>query len=360
MFNCKICDKEIKTEKGLSLHLNRYHKDELLKCFVWNDKISKSGNQKLRAKYSRESYYLNYLTKDKKPTCKICGKEVNFINYEKGFKKLCSKCNMGGFTLEKAIINHGEVDGKKMWESYCNKQSVTNTFEYKHKKYGWNKEQFEEYNNSRAITIELCVKRHGGEKGKEVYKEYCDKQAKNGNKLEYFIEKYGEIDGTKKYKEIVDNKRNTLDNFIKRHGKKEGIKKYDEYLNNSKSFYSKIATKLFKILINTINDDGKYYHSENEYGMMDIDNNTYYKYDFTNNKKIIEFNGEKFHPKTIDDINFQNPYKKELTSKEVWLRDRNKQKLAEDKGFEILYIWENEYNEDRDKVIEKCLTFLSK
>ena len=51
------------------------------------------------------------------------------------------------WTKEKAIKKYGEVDGLKKWEEYCKKQAISNTFEYKQNKYGWTKDQFDEYNN---------------------------------------------------------------------------------------------------------------------------------------------------------------------------------------------------------------------
>ena len=37
-------------------------------------------------------------------------------------------------TYEKTIARYGEIEGNKRWNNYKNRQSETNTFEYKHKK----------------------------------------------------------------------------------------------------------------------------------------------------------------------------------------------------------------------------------
>lgn len=78
-------------------------------------------------------------------------------------------------TLENFVAKYGEEEGKKRWDSYVNKCSVTNTFEYKQEKYGWTKEQFDEYNKSRAVTLALMIKRYGEEEGRMRYDEYCRK-----------------------------------------------------------------------------------------------------------------------------------------------------------------------------------------
>ncbi len=92
--------------------------------------------------------------------------------------------------------------------------------------------------------------------GEERYKLFCEKISKS-SKLESYIEKYGEEEGTKKYKSIcakkdsvsikhfskygdlaeelrakrIDSIKNTLSNYIQKYGEEEGTKKYN-VLNN--------------------------------------------------------------------------------------------------------------------------------
>lgn len=101
-------------------------------------------------------------------------------------------------TKEKMITKYGEEDGIKRWKSYCNKQSITNTFEYKHKKYGMTEDEFKEFNKSRACTLKLFIQRHGEEEGKKKWDEYCERQ-RYTTSLDYFIKEYGLDDGYKKY-----------------------------------------------------------------------------------------------------------------------------------------------------------------
>ena len=103
----------------------------------------------------------------------------------------------------------------------------------------------------------------------------------------------------------------------------------------------------------------KFYYGKNEFGMMDSKNKTYYKYDFVDNlnKKIIEFNGEYFHPKLENDPSFKNPYS-DVSSKDAWARDRDKELLAKNNGYDILYIWENEFRNNKDGILNKCIKFL--
>ena len=66
-------------------------------------------------------------------------------------------------TLKNLVKKYGENEGKLRWEKYRNLQAVTNTFEYKKEKYGWSREDFDKFNQSRAITEENLINRYGDE-----------------------------------------------------------------------------------------------------------------------------------------------------------------------------------------------------
>lgn len=77
-------------------------------------------------------------------------------------------------------------------------------------------------------------------------------------------------------------------------------------------------------------------------------------------KKVIEFNGDFWHgnpsfyePEYILEV--QN-----IKASDVWERDKIKQNKAIKKGYEILIIWENEYNKNPKQCIDKCIEFLLK
>ena len=74
-------------------------------------------------------------------------------------------------------------------------------------------------------------------------------------------------------------------------------------------------------------------------------------------KKIIEFNGEHFHPHEKHDINFKNPFNN-ITSEAAWEKDRLKEQCALDNGYKIYYIWENEILTDINNALNKCINFL--
>ena len=98
-------------------------------------------------------------------------------------------------TLKNMIQKYGKDIGSQKWQSYIKKQAETNTFEYKQKKYGWTKEQFDEYNQSRAVTLKNMIRRYGKEDGQRRWDEYCTQQKTAGISLEYFIETYSIVTG---------------------------------------------------------------------------------------------------------------------------------------------------------------------
>ena len=92
------------------------------------------------------------------------------------------------------------------------------------------------------------------------------------------------------------------------------------------------------------------------------DNNGFYRYDFTDlkNKKIIEYNGDDYHanPNKYKSYDFPNPFRKDLSAKEIWVKDNKKIQLANSNGFDVLVIWDSEYKKNKEEIINKCKNFL--
>lgn len=154
------------------------------------------------------------------------------------YKKICSMTV--GVTEKSMIKKWGEELGIQKWNEYKRKQSVTNTFEYKKKKFNWNKEQFDEFNKSRAVTLKNLQNKYGKELGEIYFNDYVEKQ-KLTKSHEYMINKYGE----EKTKAINQSKGQTLNNYIKRLGKIEGLKQYEIMLSHHKNYFSKVSQKFF-------------------------------------------------------------------------------------------------------------------
>lgn len=228
------------------------------------------------------------------------------------------------------IRKYGEVEGKKRWKSYCDKQALTNTFEYKQEKYGWSREQFDEYNSSRAVTIENLVKKHGEVEGMKVWQEYCDRQKYTAS-LEYFISEYGEDNGTKKY-----------DNFCQK--RLDGCG------------YSLISKKLFDELSKQLQNYTLLY-AENEFFIKDEVNKKYYLLDFYIKELNIgiEFNGDRWHanPNKYKAGDKPISFKDDQTAQDIWEKDERKNNFLKTKLNKLIIIWESElYKNGIDAMVE--------
>ncbi len=94
-------------------------------------------------------------------------------------------------TLKNMVIKYGEIEGIKRWNIYREKQAISNSFEYKRDKYGWTREQFDEFNKSRGSIGEnngnyglgyynVWVEKFGKEKANEMNKALSPLKAKGG------------------------------------------------------------------------------------------------------------------------------------------------------------------------------------
>lgn len=272
--------------------------------------------------------------------------------------------NTLAFTKDICISKYGEVEGLQKWNAYCERQSFTNTYDYKHQKYGMSKLQFDEYNRSRAVTLENLIRRHGDDKGNLMWAAYCKKQATAGCSLDYFIEKYGCVRGEEIYKNLCSTKAQTLSNFINRYGVDEGTRRYNSYIVDRGSIFSKISQDLFAILHNYTTNKVYYANNNNgvEFHVNDIERNRSYFYDYVDvvAKKCIEFNGDVFHgnPATYSENDTPNPFSA-ATCAEIWEYDKTKiNHLKKHMDIDTLVVWESDYRKCRTSVVEKCLNFL--
>lgn len=263
------------------------------------------------------------------------------------YKKICSM--IVGVTEKSMIKKWGEELGIQKWNEYKRKQSVTNTFEYKKKKFNWNKEQFDEFNKSRAVTLKNLQNKYGKELGEIYFNDYVEKQ-KLTKSHEYMINKYGE----EKTKAINQSKGQTLSNYIKRLGKIEGLKQYEIMLSHHKNYFSKVSQKFFDEIDKYISQKyTTYYATKNhEYG-VNLHNNDYIRLDYfiLELNLCIEFNGTYFHadPRFFNENDNPNPHNKVLTSKVIWENDNNRyKKLKEYRNIDTIVVWEYDYNNGID------------
>jgi len=245
---------------------------------------------------------------------------------------------------ESYIKKFGEDEGKKRWDAYVEKQKYTKSFEYWSKKNNASIEDYEQYNKSRACTLNNMISRHGEEEGRKRWEEYVKKQRYTTSK-DYFIKEYGKEDGEKKYKSFI-----------------EARDKQGPYSNISQEFFKELSSiKQFsnhRILYATNGKEEQILTGSGRLYYLD-----YYDYDL---KICIEFNGNKFHPKPgeykKDDI-FINPFGEENIVGVLWEKEElRKEDLLNEFGIRTIIVWEDEYKKNKkkcicetvDKILEIC------
>ena len=311
--------------------------------------------------------------------CLECGSEVNRIQWTHLKYKCTGKLNncteyskkypgakiidenlakRTAVTEMNLIAKYGDVEGKLRWESYRQKQADTNTFAYKQQKYGWTQDQFNEYNKSRSVTVENCIQRHGEVKGLIIWEQYCERQAYSNSK-EYFIEKYGSVDGLTKFLKYNHSKGSS--------GRPEDIATKLNIslaeatelviIQKSKFFYSSELEKEFVRLIE--GKIGQLDHSSltTPFGKWSNELSSYVIYDIKHNDCIIEFNGDYWHcnPKLYE-ANDVGP--RRILAKDIWERDRKKLQTALNYGYRVLTVWESDFKKNKEILIEEVIKWI--
>lgn len=197
-------------------------------------------------------------------------------------------------------------------------------------------------------------------------KQYCSKGIKS-NTLQYWLNKGH---SPKIAKKLLSMRQATfsLKSCISKHGIEEGTeifndrqkkwltslhKNFEKY-GDGRSPSSKFANSIIKILCEKLEIP----IPEKEKWIRDSDTNKAYSYDFTYNNKIIEFNGDYWHcnPLVYDAEYLMKT--KNMLAQDIWEYDIQKIKLANAYNYEVLTIWESDWNLKPSTVIEKCLTYL--
>lgn len=263
-------------------------------------------------------------------------------------------------TKENLIRKYGDVEGLKRWKTYKEKQSSTNSFEYKQEKYGWNREQFNEYNKSRSQTIFNMIDRYGEEEGIIRWQYYCERQAYTNTK-KYFIEKYGKTAGISKFKEI--NKKKAQVHDPKYISEIMGISIddaveviIDRQARTGKTWGSDIEKEFTHHLESKMGHELEYSTFKRPYGKWSEYLESYVIYDIKHKDCIIEFNGDYWHanPKTFKD----DAIIRGKTALEIQQRDMLKLKTAQDNSFRTMVIWESDYKSNPEKTIKEVINWI--
>ncbi len=273
---------------------------------------------------------------------------------------------------ENFIKRYGKEDGEKKFKEFSKKageklQKFQKTMprqtrlEYWIKKYDGDikKAKRELKKKQQTATLDKYIKRYGNKEGLKKYQENNKKKAVTIEKL---IDKYGDIKGPEKYYQWIERLKysHTKDRYIKEYGKEEGLKKYKEIIRKKtnhiyKDRQSVIGLEFCESLNDIIcNKFKKIYFGDKEYKFFIWDNNIkiavvdFYIKDIN---LIVEFYGDYWH---------RNPKKyNDEISKKIREKDENRiNSIIKKFGSEVLIVWEDEYRDNKEKVMNKISRYL--
>lgn len=321
------------------------------------------------------------------PTLRISGKHFqkkypgktleDYIREFPNAPLVCEKTSNKLSEISKSYMNRPEIKQKysEAFKGDKNPNAKCNTTE--------------EYRKS-ISPFSKSFKNYGGmtdeEKEKQI-REYlqCDRDDRNTNQVKYWIKKgYSEEDAKQKVSERQSTF--TLEKCIAKYGEEEGTRRYTERqtkwsakveamyqqgmfskvpLTQNSSIFSKFEKDMVDSIINELNldldiDDINCYKNS-QFQLSNVNeecNNKIFSYDFKFENKIIEFNGDFWHMNPdIYDSDYCHPYTN-LSAEEKWKFDEIKFECAVQNGYDVLTVWESEYNENREATIQKCISFL--
>lgn len=312
--------------------------------------------------YCLEDKYPDFKTKN---VSKIFNTFNKFVSYAFDIPEdIINNVNKSSaITLENMIIKYGEEEGTKRFNQYKEKQAYSNSFEYKQNKHGWTKEEYDKFNKSRAVTLENLISKHGEEEGTKIWESYCERQSYTSTD-EYLIEKFGEEEANN----IKLCKSHNLKGFIAKYGEEEGKRKYDDYIKNTQynKTYSESSLIFFNNLINEMKERniiyGDIWYGEREKLQWSKNGDLYY-FDFfiPELKLVIEFNGDYWHcnPNRYEP-DYYHPHKK-MTAEQIWMYDKIKQDVIEKEfGYNIITIWEKDVKKNENEIIKMIISEIIK
>ena len=249
-------------------------------------------------------------------------------------------------TKDSMIKKYGEEKGLEKWNSYCQKQAITNTFEYKKEKYGMSEKEFKEFNKSRACTKELFIKRYGEEVGIKKWDDYCERQ-RYTTSLDYFIKEYGIKNGIEKYNKFCD-------------ARIDAGKRTSDRTQST----SKIADEFFSEIIKYFPNNIIWTHITN-LGEKIINHKFAIDYYDETLNIGIEFYGDYWHMNPIkykedDPIPYITKSKYFHFAKDIWKHDNIRiSKISKKlKTNNIIIIWENDYRQNKKETIDKIVNII--
>lgn len=379
--------------KPYFINHNKWSTKKVLQDFTYSDIYYSTKHllPEIKEKDFKERIYIILYNIIEIPTCKLCGNKVNFHSISKGYYQYCSlKCSSKALSKDRVQLmydRYGENAFKiktpltKEKQQEANEKRKQTTLE----RYGV--ESYMQTPEFRQSISDAAMEQYGT----EYFTQAKEVQAKTKQTC---LERYG-YENQKQSPEIQQKSKNTclgrygyehasqspdiwkkgMDTKVKIHGYKSpfqldrvqeksrstcleryGVPNAFHIKNENRSCHSKISQECFQLLYNKLPNTLKnncYFGKLNKEYIIYYEQENKQKYFFLDfcilsQKIIIEFQGDYWH---------RNPKFNEVTEEniKIWQQDKFKKQIIEEQGFEVFYIWENDYRNNREACINQLL-----
>lgn len=346
--------------------INKYGIDEGLR--LWEEHKTKICN-------TLEKYIIRY------------GEIEGLNKWNKRIESHKGKCSLDWF-----VQKFGDQVGPEKYKTHCSKLSVGyNTL----KSRGYSDDEIhaikQQHSEKSKNDLKTFIQRYGEIEGKIKHENYRQKQRQvskrsldywlqqtNGDELlsikllgdyqkrdlNWYICKFGEIDGPQRFFAANSKKGRTLENYINKYGFDVGFEKYSiackNFKNNQRGIFNSKGQLEVEEFLNTEFSNVK--GARNETGIILTDaeksayikNNIMYPDIIVNDKVIINYHGDYWH---ANPEIYKNPMEIHNRSKktvyEIHQIDYEKNLILQNRGYFVITIWESEWYKDKEVIKAK-------
>lgn len=349
---CEYDGKEFKSESGFKYHLTKYYNETLVDYF----------------------YKHGLMTDDDVVICKICNKlcsaisahirnhkEISFSQYKEiyGEADLFSVSYLNGLSVRGSGENNPNHKSKTTEQQRKERSPFSKEF-VNHKNENEHKEFISKVDKKRVSTSQIeyyLIRGHSAEEAKKLQSE-----RQKTFSLKLCIEKYGEEEGLKIFKDRQERWQNTLNSKsieekleINRKRAAPLLAKYGDDDRVSSAMSQNFFDKVYDRLPIQYQDSCMYERLNSEMIVENYHTGNNYYLDFyieiDGIKKVIEFNGDYWH---------YNPSKYTVETPSI-IAKRKADDIRNSYislTHELLVIWESEYKANEEEAIQKAVDFL--
>lgn len=303
-----------------------------------NDYINKYGEESGTKRF----YGMRKLLENRKKTYdaqpyKRLTKEWFVWKYpDDGLDRFNAHVNKSRQSEENMIARWGDELGRKKWQETVAKKNTVALARERHGDQAvaarYRKQQQTASKQSPEQKETIKKKRLAG------LEEHLAKHVRGKSRLDFFISRYGEIEGAQRYHATM----------------KKAFRGPNRMSAPAKRIYVQLCSKLPKNLVDELYCDVP---GKQEFWLSHTTG--IYGYDFTHRatKTILEFNGGFWHPLAPSDT-LHPVTKKTLT--EMFNSDKKKKELAEEQGFTVFVVTDTMTDAEQDLIVNQFCARLTK